>query len=198
MEERRGRPIFISFIMILLSVGLMYYYIEDAIFFFTKPEPIMLGDADKLSIDKLKHNTYVSISGIPDPRMIRGDTYVYFFFTKTYNYYMFMGNASILIKEPVEANRNRREEGLETGPRIGRFITFKKYPNPRELSQAREFFTKRLNRRMDDNGGVIIVGERPYKDLLTLVIYLILLAVLIYNLRNIYRRFVSRRREQRI
>ncbi len=196
-EDKRARPIYISVIMIGLSIGLMYYYIEDAIFFLSSPQPVMLGDAEKVGTDRLKHNSYVSINGIPDPRMLKGDSYVYFFFTRTYNYYMFMGNSNILIKEPVELNRSRKEEGLDTGPRTGRFIKFKKYFNQRELAQAKEFFTKRLNRKFDQEGGVIIVGERPYGDLLTLIIYLILVAVLIYNIRNIII-FSKRKREDSI
>lgn len=191
-EKKRRRPLLISLIMIVLSVGLMYYYIEDILFFFSRPEPIMLGDADKVNPERLIHNSYVSVSGIPDPRMLRGDSYVYFFFTKTYNYYVFMGNTTILVKEPVELNKSRREEGLDTGPRTGRFLKFNKYPNQRELGQARDFFVKRLGRHFDEKGGVLVVGERPYGDFFTLVIYIILIGVLIYNIRDIYLRFTRK------
>ena len=194
-QKVKRRPLIISVVMLVLSIGLMYYYIEDAVFFFTRPEPRILGDADKLTSDKLVHNTYVSVSGIPDPRMLKGDSYVYFFFTKTFNYYMFMGNSNVLIKEPVELNKSRRDEGLDTGPRIGRLIKFKKYFNQRELAQAREFFAKKLGRNFDENGGVLIVGERPYGDFMTLVIYIILLGVLFYNLRDIIKRFSSLKKE---
>jgi len=194
-QKVKRRPLIISIVMLVLSIGLMYYYIEDAVFFFTRPEPRILGDADKLTSDKLVHNTYVSVSGIPDPRMLKGDSYVYFFFTKTFNYYMFMGNSNVLIKEPVELNKSRRDEGLDTGPRIGRLIKFKKYFNQRELAQAREFFAKKLGRNFDENGGVLIVGERPYGDFMTLVIYIILLGVLFYNLRDIIKRFSSLKKE---
>ncbi|MCX7959759.1 MAG: hypothetical protein N3B13_12005, partial [Deltaproteobacteria bacterium] len=185
--------LYISVVMIVLSVGLMYYYIEDILFFFTRPEPVMLGDADKLLVSKLRHNTYVSVSGIPDPRMLRGDSYVYFFFTKKYNYYVFMGDRHILVKEPVEMNRSRRDEGLDTGPRTGRFIRFDKYFNQRELAQAREFFTKRLGRHFDEQGGVLVVGERPYNDFVTFIVYLILSGVLVFNIRDIYKRFSERK-----
>jgi hypothetical protein len=188
-KEVKRRPLIITILMLILSAGLMYYYIEDAIFFFSKPEPKILGDADRLSTDRLEHNRYVSISGIPDPRMLKGDSYVYFFFTKTFNYYMFMGNSNILVKEPVESNRSRKEEGLDTGPRVGRLIKFKKYFNQRELAQAREFFAQKLRRNFDENGAVLIVGERPFGDFMTPVIYLILLGVLFYNIRDIIRRF---------
>ncbi len=191
-EKRKRRPVYISIIMIILSVGLMYYYIEDISFFFSRPEPIMLGEADRLNPEKLLHNRYISVSGIPDPRMLRGDSYIYFFFTKTYNYYVFMGNTTLLVKEPVELNKSRRDEGLDTGPRIGRFIKFAKYPNQRELNQARDFFVNKLGRHFDDRGGVLIVGERPYGDFFTLSIYIILLGVLIYNLRDIYLRFFNK------
>jgi len=194
-QKVKRRPLIISIVMLVLSIGLMYYYIEDAVFFFTRPEPRILGDADKVTSDKLVHNTYVSVSGIPDPRMLKGDSYVYFFFTKTFNYYMFMGNSNVLIKEPVELNKSRRDEGLDTGPRIGRLIKFKKYFNQRELAQAREFFAKKLGRNFDENGGVLIVGERPYGDFMTLVIYIILLGVLFYNLRDIIKRFSSLKKE---
>jgi hypothetical protein len=188
-KEVKRRPLIITILMLILSVGLMYYYIEDAIFFFSKPEPKILGDADRLSTDRLEHNSYVSISGIPDPRMLKGDSYVYFFFTKTFNYYMFMGNSNILVKEPVESNRSRKEEGLDTGPRVGRLIKFKKYFNQRELAQAREFFAQKLRRNFDESGAVLIVGERPFGDFMTPVIYLILLGVLFYNIKDIIRRF---------
>jgi len=192
-KPKKKRPVYISFIMIILSVGLMFYYLEDISFFFTRPEPVMLGDADKLISSKLRHNTYISVSGIPDPRMLRGDSYVYFFFTKKYNYYVFMGDRNILVKEPVELNKSRKEEGLDTGPRTGRFMKFDRYFNQRELAQAREFFTKRLGRHFDENGGVLIVGERPYSDYVTLSVYLILAGVLIFNIREIYRRFAKRK-----
>jgi hypothetical protein len=188
-KEVKRRPLIITILMLILSVGLMYYYIEDAIFFFSKPEPKILGDADRLSTDRLEHNSYVSISGIPDPRMLKGDSYVYFFFTKTFNYYMFMGNSNILVKEPVESNRSRKKEGLDTGPRVGRLIKFKKYFNQRELAQAREFFAQKLRRNFDESGAVLIVGERPFGDFMTPVIYLILLGVLFYNIKDIIRRF---------
>ncbi|MCX7943104.1 MAG: hypothetical protein N2746_01155 [Deltaproteobacteria bacterium] len=189
-EERseKKRPIVVSIVMILLSLGLMYYYFEDIAFFFAKPEPLVLGDAERLLTHRLKHNSYISVSGIPDPRMLRGDSYVYFFFTKKFNYYVFMGNTNIIVKEPVELNKSRREEGLDTGPRIGRFIRFDRYFNQRELAQAREFFTKKLGRHFDDKGGVLVVGERPYGDFVTLVVYLVLLSVLFYNLIDIYKR----------
>jgi len=192
-KEKKRRPIYISFIMIFISLGLMYYYFEDISFFFSRPEPMILGDADKIDKSRLFHNSYISISGIPDPRMLRGDSYVYFFFTKKYNYYVFMGNTTVLVKEPVELNKSRRDEGLDTGARTGRFLRFDKYPNQRELAQAREFFTKRLGRHLDPSGGVLISGERPYKDYVTFIVYLILTGVLVYNIYDIYQRILRRK-----
>lgn len=195
-ETKKKRPIFISVIMIILCGWLMYYYFEDISFFFSRPEPRMLGDAERVSADKLIHNTYISVSGIPDPRMLKGDSYIYFFFTKTYNYYVFMGDKNFIVKEPVELNRNRREEGLDTGPRTGRFIKFNRYPNQRELNQLKDFFVKKLQREINPEGGVLIVGERPYGDFFTLIIYLIFIGVMVFNLREIYIRFFMSRKEE--
>lgn len=191
--KKRERPIYFSFIMMLLAIGLMYYYREDISYFFSKPEPLRLGEAERLLTTQLKHNTYIAVSGIPDPRMLRGDSYVYFFFTKKFNYYIFMGNKNLIVKEPIELNKNRKEEGLETGPRIGRFVRFDRYFNQRELAQARDFFTNKLGRKFDEDGGVLIVGERPYGDYVTLFVFLVLIGVILFNLLQLYRRFFKRK-----
>ncbi len=194
-RPKKKRPIYLSIIMIFLSIGLMFYYFEDISFFFSKPDPLILGDADKIDESKLIHNRYISVSGIPDPRMLRGDSYVYFFFTKKFNYYVFMGDKNILVKEPVELNRSRKEEGLDTGPRTGRFLQFDRYYNQRELAQAKEFFVNKLGRQFNPKGGVLVVGDRPFGDFVTLLVYLILIGVLLYNLKDIYDRFTRRKEE---
>jgi len=68
--KKRGRNPWIMLLVILIGAFMLYWLRTDLVYFFKSETPMELGDVTELDLAKVESNSYVHVSGIPNPTKV--------------------------------------------------------------------------------------------------------------------------------
>ena len=191
--KSRRNPIVMAAVA-LMSLYLMWDMRADLVFFLGSPSPRILGTAEELVAANLKSNTYVILRGYPDPRKAQIELTNFGVMSKSYLYFMYLGNTSIIAREEIREldKMTASKDEYDTKPRAGRLYAFTDFPHKAELGRVRDYFRSRFERGFGESSWVLIIGEKPWSDIHIPLLYLVLIGFVAFNGWQLYRRYFER------
>ncbi len=117
-KQRRRRPIWVAAVVILICLYFVVAMWQDLMFFFTRSEPVPLGEVIGFEGTELPDNSYVSVSGIRNPA--KGIYLPGWFYDQ--NIFQLMGTRLIFV-ETAKKDDNTTD-GLREEIFTGRLLRF--------------------------------------------------------------------------
>lgn len=168
--KKRGRNPWIMLLVILIGCFMLYWLRTDLAYFFSSETPLELGDVTEIDFTGVESNSYVHISGIPNPtRVVK--------FSKRLNKGFFrlfplVGTTDVFVQIHVlentaeeEGKKDKRKTDELPGEFTGRAIRFADLEKTGIASSSykniRDFFFEKFYMTVPEGSMLVMDGDNP-------------------------------------
>lgn len=183
---KKPRPIWLSIIIMLVCLYMMFSYRADLFFYFSKDTPVYLGNAIDFSTANLPNNSYASIRGIRNPS--KGITLNVLLSNR--NIFQLMGTQKVFVE--TLAKDDKKAEVLHEELYSGRFMNFK---DVSYFNTVRDFAAFNFGSDIQEDAILIKAHEKPGEMQHVIFIYLISLVIFFLNLVFFVKRLKSKKED---
>jgi hypothetical protein len=168
-KKRRRNP-WIMLLVILIGCFMLYWLRTDLAYFFRSETPLELGDVTDIDLAKVESNSYVHISGIPNPTKVVK-------FTKRlskgfFRLFPLVGTTDVFVQLHVredsaeeKAKKEKKKTDELPGEFTGRAIRFADLEKTGIASSSykniRDFFFEKFYMTVPEGSMLIMDGDNP-------------------------------------